>query len=164
MSDGLAGAAHRWIEVYAFLAGEVHLLDDREYTAWLDLFADECLYWMPIDPTARDGGLRLNMFYDDRARLEDRVTRLTSGSAYTEEPPSLTARTIGAIQVIEEASDVIVARSNFTLVAYRNGEQRNLGGRYLHRLLRGDDGLRIVEKRVTLLGSDAPQRAMTFLF
>lgn len=155
-------------EVYELLAREAHLLDDRDYEGWLGLFTADCLYWMPVDPLAEDGTLRLNVFYDDRARLEDRITRLNSGSAYTEEPISLTARTFSALQ-LEETGEIgddggVVARSNFQMIAYRSGEQRVLGGRYRHRLVREDGHLRISEKRVTLLGSDAPQRPMTFLF
>jgi 3-phenylpropionate/cinnamic acid dioxygenase small subunit len=150
-------------EAHALLAEEAHLLDDRDYPGWLELFADDCLYWMPVDPEVEDGTMRLNVFYDDRPRMEDRITRLSSGSAYTEEPVSFTSRTFSALHVVPEA-DGCVAKSNFLMIAYRSGEQRLLGGRYLHRLVREGSGLRIAEKRVTLLGSDAPQRPMTFLF
>jgi 3-phenylpropionate/cinnamic acid dioxygenase small subunit len=152
-------------EAYDLLAEEAHLLDDRDYAAWLRLFTEECLYWMPVDPEVEDGTMRLNVFYDDRPRMEDRIARLESGSAYTEEPISLTSRTFSAVQVAPDGEgDSCVVRSNFMLVAYRSGKQRVLGGRYLHRLVRRDGGLRIAEKRVALLGSDAPQRPMTFLF
>jgi 3-phenylpropionate/cinnamic acid dioxygenase small subunit len=152
-------------EAYDLLAREAHLLDDRDYDGWLSLFTDKCLYWMPVDPEAEDGTMRLNVFYDDRPAMEDRVVRLSSGSAYTEEPISLTSRTFSALRIApDEESGGCVVRSNFMLVAHRSGQQRVLGGRYLHRLVRQDGGLRISEKRVTLLGSDTPQRPMTFLF
>lgn len=151
-------------DAYDLLAREAHLLDDRDYDGWLDLFTDECLYWMPVDPEAEDGTMRLNVFYDDRPAMEDRVVRLSSGSAYTEEPISLTSRTFSAVQVSPEEGGGCVVRSNFMLVAHRSGEQRVLGGRYLHRLIRPTGELRIAEKRVSLLGSDTPQRPMTFLF
>jgi benzoate/toluate 1,2-dioxygenase beta subunit len=156
-----------WIEVQALLAEEAQLLDDRDYRRWLGLFTTDCLYWMPVDPGCEDGRLRLNVFYDDRARMEDRVARLMSGSAYSEEPPSLTARTFSAVQVrADEAGQEgdLAVRSNFLLLAHRRGRQRQLGGRYLHRLSRHDGRLRIAEKRVALLGSDDPQRPLTFLF
>lgn len=154
-------------EVAALLAAEAHLLDDRAYDRWLDLLTDDCLYWMPVDPMATDGTLRLNVIYDDRARLRDRIARLTSGTAFTEDPPALTARTVGTVHVEGgrgTTADPVVVRSAFTLVAHRCGRQRHLAGRYTHRLVRADGGLRIAEKRVGLLGSDAPQRPMTFLF
>jgi benzoate/toluate 1,2-dioxygenase beta subunit len=150
-------------EVHELLAREAHLLDDRDYESWLELFTEDCLYWMPVDPLSEDGTLRLNVFYDDKAKMRDRIARLDSGNAYTEEPISLTARTFAAL-LVEEAGERLEARSNFQMVAYRSGEQRVLGGRYRHRLVREDGRLRISEKRVTLLGSDAPQRPMTFLF
>lgn len=151
-------------EAYELLAREAHLLDDRDFGGWLDLFTEDCLYWMPVDPLAEDGGLRLNVFYDDKAKMKDRIARLSSGSAYTEEPISLTARTFSALQLESSDEEPLVVRSNFQMIAYRSGDQRLLGGRYRHRLVREDGALRISEKRVTLLGSDAPQRPMTFLF
>jgi 3-phenylpropionate/cinnamic acid dioxygenase small subunit len=153
-------------EAHALLAREAHLLDDRDYEGWLELFTDDCLYWMPVDPESEDGTMRLNVFYDDREKMRDRITRLTSGSAYTEEPVSLTARTVSAVHAVpgEVKDGGWTVRSNFLLVAHRSGTQRVLGGRYLHRLLPGDGGLRIAEKRVSLLGSDCPQPPMTFLF
>ena len=151
-------------EAYELLAREAHLLDDRDFEGWLDLFTEDCLYWMPVDPLAEDGGLRLNVFYDDKAKMKDRIARLSSGSAYTEEPISLTARTFAALQLESSDEELLVVRSNFQMIAYRSGEQRLLGGRYRHCLVRESGALRISEKRVTLLGSDAPQRPMTFLF
>ena len=153
-------------EVYELLAREAHLLDERDYEGWLQLFTGECLYWMPVDPLSEDGALRLNVFYDDRPKMEDRIARLTSGNAYTEEPISLTARTFSALQLEpggEDGADAVV-RSNFQMVAYRSGQQKVYGGWYRHRLARQGERLLIAEKRVTLLGSDAPQPAMTFLF
>jgi 3-phenylpropionate/cinnamic acid dioxygenase small subunit len=153
-------------EASALLAEEAHVLDDRDYERWMELFTDDCLYWMPVDPESDDGTMRLNVFYDDRAKMLDRITRLNSGAAYTEEPASLTSRTISAVLVTpnEGEDPSCTVRSNFLLVAHRSGKQRLLGGRYLHRLVRRDDHLLITEKRVTLLGSDTPQRPMTFLF
>lgn len=156
--------ASPFAQAYELLAREAHLLDDRDWEGWLELFTEDCLYWMPVDPLAEDGTLRLNVFYDDKAKMRDRIGRLSSGSAYTEEPISLTARSFSALQVESVDEEALVVRSNFQLVAYRSGDQRLLGGRYRHRLVRADGGLRISEKRVALLGSDAPQRPMTFLF
>jgi len=151
-------------EIYELLAREAHLLDDRDYAGWLELFTEDCLYWMPVDPLAEDGALRLNVFYDDKAKMRDRISRLESGSAYTEEPITLTARTFSALQLENGAEEPLAVRSNFQLIAYRSGDQRLLGGRCRHRLVREHGELRISEKRVALLGSDAPQRPMTFLF
>jgi len=166
-ADGSGSSADLAAEVSAFLAAEAHLLDDRDYERWLEMFTLDCLYWMPVDPLAISGALRLNVIYDDRARLRDRVGRLTSGSAFSEDPPTLTARTIGTVHLVGgagTAAEPFVVRSTFSLVAHRCGQQRHLAGRYGHRLVREGSALRIAEKRVGLLGSDSPQRPMAFLF
>ncbi|MFN3232239.1 MAG: aromatic-ring-hydroxylating dioxygenase subunit beta [Alphaproteobacteria bacterium] len=162
-----AEAVKIFAEVNGLLTVEAHLLDDRTYEQWLDLFTEDCLYWMPVDPLAVDGRQRLNVFYDNRARMEDRVDRLTSGSAFSEQPPTLTARTISAVYVTAEQDSTdtdLIVRSNFVLVSNRLGNQQLYGGRCLHHLVRICGSLRIAEKRVTLLGSDTPQRPMTFMF
>lgn len=151
------------VQVQDLLAHEAQLLDDRDHERWLELFTADCLYWMPVDPLAADGAMRLNVFYDDRAKMRDRIRRLASGEAYTEDPPSLTVRTLSAVRVRLDGDDLVVT-CTFMLVAHRRGTQRLLAGRYRHRLVRLDGLLRIAEKRVGLLGSDTPQRAMTFLF
>lgn len=151
-------------EVHTLLALEAHVLDDREYHRWLTLFTEDCRYWMPVDPLCHDPTMRLNVIYDDRPRMLDRIARLTSGLAYSEDPPTLTARSVSAIHVSQEDTGDLLVRSNFMVVTQRRWEQRQFAGRYTHRLVRQGDELRIKEKRVGLLGSDAPQRAMTFLF
>lgn len=154
-------------EVDALLATEAHLLDSRAYLDWLQLFTEDCLYWMPVDPHATDGSQGLNLVYDDRPRLQSRIARLLSGNAHTENPPSSTVRTIGAVRIFDDdhnGEPAILVESHFVLVAHRLGDQRVFGGRYGHRIVREAEGFRIAEKRVAFLGSDAPQRHMTFLF
>jgi 3-phenylpropionate/cinnamic acid dioxygenase small subunit len=152
-------------EATALLSLEVDLLDDRDYSRWLDLYADVCLYWMPVDQAATDGSLRLNVFYDDRARMQDRVNRLLSSTAFSGQPPTLTSRTLSILKVeLDKDKETVIVKSNFTLVAYRQNRQRVFGGRYLHRLVRLGGVFRVTEKRIGLLGSDAPQHSMTFLF
>ena len=35
-------------EIEQFLYEEAAMIDGREYRAWLDLWTDDCSYWMPI--------------------------------------------------------------------------------------------------------------------
>ena len=55
-------------------------------------------------------------------------------------------------------------RSSLIVAEWREGESRWFAGRVLHRLRREAAGLRIVLKRVDLIGSEAPQRALAVPF
>ena len=62
-----------------FLLDEADLLDARRLDEWTGLFADDAVYWLPMDPDQVAPGDGLNIIYDDRPRLLDRVSRLTAG-------------------------------------------------------------------------------------
>jgi hypothetical protein len=62
-----------------------------------------------------------------------------------------------------EVADLEV-RSALVVAEWRAGEARWFAGRVLHRLRREAGGLRIVLKRVDLIDSEAPQRAIAVPF
>src|SRR5688572_15075472 len=81
---------------------ETDLLDAKRYEEWLALFADDGRYWIPLDwvPAAGEwaadladdtparGVDRVNIVYDDRQRLRERVDRMLGGAFWDETPPS----------------------------------------------------------------------------
>ena len=81
-----------------FLHYEARLLDDRKFDDWLELFADDVHYWMPLrtNRTSREleletgGPEDLATFDDDITSLRQRVFRLGTGVAWAENPPSRT--------------------------------------------------------------------------
>ena len=80
-------------EVKAFLYREARLLDDREWEAWLECYAQDCTYWMPAwtddDDLVTDPQSQISLiYYANRQGLEDRVYRLETerSSASTPEP------------------------------------------------------------------------------
>lgn len=116
-----------WHEVQQFLFREARLLDERRFEEWLDLFADDAVYWMPgrknpwrsgdvTDSINKPG--ELAVFEDNKNTLTTRVARLRTGSAWAEEPPSRTRHLITNVEVEqdEDASQLRV-RSNF--IVYR---------------------------------------------
>src|SRR3984957_16111968 len=77
-----------------FLLEEAEHLDARRLEEWTSLFADDAVYWLPMDPGQVAPGDGLNIIYDDRPRLLDRVSRLNSGLAFSDEPHSATSHTL----------------------------------------------------------------------
>ena len=69
----------------------------------------------------------------------------------------------GELSAVEVTADLEV-RSALIVAEWRSGDSRWFGARVLHRLRREAQGLRIVLKRVDLIDSEAPHRALTVPF
>ena len=153
--------------VTSFLYREAALLEDDELDAWLDLFTDDATYWVPVVYRADDPRRTINLIYDSRELLDDRVARLKTGEVPSQDPPSRTVRTLSNVTVAKADADggggELLARAAFVLVEHRPRAQRMYAGRCTYRLRREASGLRIAGKKVELLNSDDPLPSMTFL-
>ena len=67
----------------ALLEREARLLDQGRFQEWLELYAPECVVWVPTAATPGDPRREVSVFFDDRRRLEDRIFRLGTGSAWS---------------------------------------------------------------------------------
>lgn len=117
--------------VEQFLTAEAELLDDQRYFDWIELFTDDVRYWVPTRVTrtnrerdreiAGDGEL---MYIDDnKFYLKGRVRRLSSGIAWSEEPPSRTRRLISNVRIDPRENEELQVTCNFAI--YRNRLERN---------------------------------------
>ena len=142
-------------EVEAFILREARLLDEQRYAAWLELFADDGVYWIPTRPNQASPHEALSILYEPKALLAVRVERLQRGEMHVQSPPSRTVHHVSAVEVDGDA-----ARSSLIVAEWRAGESRWFAARVTHKLRRRDDGLRIVLKRVDLTDGEAPHRAI----
>ncbi|WP_114591290.1 aromatic-ring-hydroxylating dioxygenase subunit beta [Euzebya pacifica] len=149
-------------DIQRFLATEAVLLDERRFTEWLDLWAPDACYWIPVDPDLAGGDDAVNHVYDDHARLRTRVARLLGPAAHTEEPPPRSTRVHGP-PVLKATGELAHVVTPFVLTAHRQGATALVSGRYHHHLRTTDDGLRIVTKRVDLIDADAPLNTLPTL-
>ena len=142
-------------EIEAFVLREARLLDERRFGEWLDLFADDAVYWIPTKPGQSSPHEALSLIYEPKTLLTVRVERLQRGDMHVQRPPSRTVHHVSAVEVndLEVHSALIVAE-------WRAGESRWFAGRVTHRLRKDADGLRIVLKRVDLTDGEAPHRAI----
>lgn len=148
-----------------FVFEEAALLDAGELESWLGLFDDECAYWLPIDTTRDEPHGGLNLIFDDRRRLEDRIWRLRSGNAHTEEPPSRTVHIITNLRLIEPdpSAGIVELRGTMVVMRSRLGERVDFPARVSWLLRSLGDTFRIRQKRIDLLDADQPMPALTFL-
>lgn len=158
-----------------FLLDEADLLDARRLEEWTALFAPDAVYWLPMDPHQAAPGDGLNIIYDDRPRLLDRVSRLNSGLAFSDEPHSATSHTLSPPRLLSGDRALAAAGGRALLpgeyaVAARCVIGRARQGRIdtFHARVRWvlrdtGDGLLIVMKRIDLLNARDPLPVLTFL-
>jgi benzoate/toluate 1,2-dioxygenase beta subunit len=149
----------------ALLHREARLLDQGQLEGWLGLYAPECLYWVPATPRPGDPRKEVAIAFDDRRRLEDRIYRLRTGYAWSQVPPSRTARLVSNVEVFgTEQRSAYMVRSTFVINEFRAGETRRLAGWCGHRLAQHDGRWQILVKQVNLLDCDQNLRNPSVIF
>lgn len=151
-------------QIENFLYREARLMDTNAYDDWLDLYAEDAIYWVPCNEDDVDPELQISIYYENRERLQERITRLKSGAAHAQEPRSRLLRLISNIEIGGEAENGdITVHANFHLTELRRSRQRLLAGRTLHTLRPVDDSFQIVLRKVMLLTNDEVIDNLTFL-
>ncbi len=134
---------------------EARFLDRQLYDQWLGLYAPECAYWVPSTPEGGDPRREIAVMFDDRRRLEDRIFRLRTGSAWSQAPSSRTSRMVSNVEVFRcQREDQRMVRSNFAISEFWDGDTRVLAGWAGHRFRKSDGVWKISAKQVNLLNCD----------
>lgn len=168
--------AVEWQRYGGLLLQEAWLLDLRRFEEWLDLYTDDCVYWVPAvhgsagaaEPAARSGladpQCNVTIALDDRRRLIDRIGWVRTDLAYAQLPPSSTAHQVtGSVLVPTAVPGEVKVRSSFVVHERRTGGVRALAGWCGHVLAETDDHLRIRRKVVSLIDSGAAQHNLSFI-
>jgi 3-phenylpropionate/cinnamic acid dioxygenase small subunit len=111
-------------EVEDFLYLEADLLDQRRFREWLDLLAEDLVYFMPIRHNVKFGqhaekentrqGEGISWFDEDKWTLNKRVEQVLTGVHYAEEPLSRVTHMVANVRLLnvspspEEAEEVTV--------------------------------------------------------
>jgi benzoate/toluate 1,2-dioxygenase beta subunit len=157
-----AGAGVDRAPIEQFLIHEARLLDARRFREWMELFAEDGIYWVPAVPNQESPFDQASLFYDDRDLMRTRVERLEHPRIHVQTPPSRTAHLVGNVLVEEadEAKGEYVVGSTVIMVEYRDDAQRVFAGQQRHWLRRDGASFRIVQKRVDLINCDSAFEAM----
>jgi benzoate/toluate 1,2-dioxygenase subunit beta len=150
-------------QVETFLYREARLMDEHAYDGWLALWTDDALYWVPCNEDDFDPERHVSIVYENRVRLEDRITRLKSGAAYAQDPKSRLSRIVSNVEIEGENGHELTIHSTFNLTALRRGRMDIFAGRTLHKLRREGDNFKIAFKKVILINNDQVIHNLTFL-
>jgi benzoate/toluate 1,2-dioxygenase subunit beta len=144
-------------EVSQLLYAQAEALDGKQWQAFIDLFADDGVYWAPTDPQHTHWDGMPSIFTEDRDLMTVRMKRLVHPNAWSQQAEWGTSHVVGnvAIERVDANGDVQV-RSRFHMMELRRDDVRHFAGVYRHQLARTNRGLRIRLQRVDLVNAQAP--------
>ncbi|MEI4271158.1 3-phenylpropionate/cinnamic acid dioxygenase subunit beta [Klenkia sp. LSe6-5] len=154
-------------EVEQLYYEEAELLDEGRYTDWLELLAEDLVYWMPTRTNRLRRQQALSVaargeaaFYDEtKESLAWRIRRFDSGMAWAEDPPSRTRHLVTNVvvrhadpeQTPQATAEDLVARSAFLVYRNRLEREENVFAGQRTDLLRREEGVLRVARRTILL-------------
>ncbi|MDK3018029.1 aromatic-ring-hydroxylating dioxygenase subunit beta [Pseudodonghicola flavimaris] len=152
-------------KVEKFLFTEARLLDSGDFSAWLELYAPDGIYWMPSQPGQTDAKTVASIIYEDHPILSIRVQRLFEARALVLTPMPETVHMLSNIEVEDAGEDGLVrAEATFICIQYQANEQKIFSGRQRFDLLPEGDSFRIRLKRVDLLNAGGTLPLITIPF
>ena len=140
-----------------FVVCEARLLDQQRFAEWLDLFAEDGRYWMPLEFGQTDPRLTTSLMYEDKLLLRIRVERLKGSRTYSQKPRSRCHHVLQLPQV-DERNDRELLYATWTPMHYvetRGDEQMLLAAWATHHLTVVEGAIKIRLKRVDLVNCDA---------
>ena len=142
--------------VEQFLFAQSELLDNKHWQDYINLFADDGVYWMPVtaDQTEWEGSP--SIFAEDKPMMRVRMGRVTHPNAWSQAPMWATNHVIGNVVIESESAKEIVVRSRFHMMELRRDNVRHFGGTYRHTLVKSGKGFKIKLQRVDMFNSQAP--------
>jgi len=114
-------------EIENFLYMEAELLDERRFSDWIDLIADDVHYYMPQRRNVKfgeqerensDPESEISWFDEGKSTLVGRVRQLNTGLHWAEEPPSRVCHVVSNVQILDVQGDEVKVKSRF--IVYRN--------------------------------------------
>ena len=154
----VAGAAateslqHR---VEQFLFHQSELLDSKQWRAYIDLFADDGVYWMPAAPEQTEWLDSASIFAEDKMLMTIRMGRVTHPNAWSQAPMWGTSHIVGNVVIESQSETQVATRSRFQMLELHRDTVRHYGGTYRHTLVRTGDDFKIKLQRVDLLTAQA---------
>ncbi len=143
-------------QVEEFLFHQAELLDTKNWQAYIELFAEQGIYWMPARPEQTEWLDSPSIFAEDRPLMTVRMERITHPNAWSQAPLWETSHIVGNVVIEEAAPAALRVRSRFQVQELRRDSVRSFAGTYRHTLLRRGDDFRIELQRVDLMNAQAP--------
>ena len=156
-TPGLVGAGDLQRELEQFLYRQAELLDGKHWQAFIDLFAADGVYWMPVTREQTEWEGSPSIFAEDKLMMEIRKGRVSHPNAWSQAPLWETNHLVSHVAIEAIDGSTIQVCSRFHMMELRRDHVRHFGGTYRHTLVRDAAGsLRIRLQRVDLFNGQAP--------
>jgi 3-phenylpropionate/cinnamic acid dioxygenase small subunit len=164
------------LEIAEFLYAEAELLDERRYSEWLELLADDIRYWMPMRRNVKFGDTAreftreredINWFDEGKETLTRRVRQLETGIHWAEEPQSRITHMVSNVQVLTAMPDTSEVTAKCRFLIYRNRVETEtdlLVGKREDTLRRSGEGWLIARRKIILDQNVLMTKNLTFFF
>lgn len=160
-ADG--GVSLSRVDAEALLFREALALDRRDWDAWLALYAEDAVFWMPAwrdetEPTADPERELSLIWYRGRRNLEERVWRIRSGTSVASTPLPRSVHLVGNVLVERADEEQAAVAASFVVHLHDLRAERTHAffGRYEHLLRREGDAWLIARKKILLLNDTVP--------
>ena len=167
-------------EIEEFLFDECEMLDNREFSAWLDTLTDDLQYFMPMTFNVKFGSHEekertrvekdMSWFNEGKWTLTKRAEQIMTGVHWAEEPLSRLSRLVSNIQLtaIEknaEGQDEVSVTSRFLLYQNRcEYEEYYFAGRRYDRLRKVDGEWKLARREIHLPQNVLLAKNLTMFF
>jgi 3-phenylpropionate/cinnamic acid dioxygenase small subunit len=144
-------------ELIDFVVREARLIDQQRFDEWLDMYADDAFYWMPLEWNQTDPRLTCSLMYEDKLLLSIRVERLKGARTFSQKPKSRCHHVLQTPQVDsrDATANSYVTWTAMHYVETRLEEQTLYAAWATHHLSVENGRLKIKLKRVDLINCDA---------
>jgi 3-phenylpropionate/cinnamic acid dioxygenase small subunit len=167
-------------EIEEFLYQEADLLDGRKFREWLDLLADDLVYFMPIRRNVKFGehderentrqGEGISWFDEDKWTVTKRVEQILTGVHYAEEPLSRVTHMVSNVRLLdvkpamESAQEVTVSCRFLVFQSRVEYENYTFIGRRTDILRRNGDSWLIARRELILEQNVLLAKNLSILF
>ncbi|WP_428487310.1 3-phenylpropionate/cinnamic acid dioxygenase subunit beta [Rhodopila sp.] len=167
-------------EIEDFLYREADLLDQRQFHDWLDLLAEDLVYFMPIRRNVKFGqhaekentrqGEGISWFDEDKWTLGKRVEQILTGVHYAEEPLSRVTHMVSNVRLLDvrpSVDDPAEVTVGCRFLVHQNRveyETQTFIGRRTDILRRHDGGWLIVRRELILEQNVLLAKNLSILF
>lgn len=144
-------------QIVDFIYDEARMLDEGRFSEWLDLWLPDGIYWMPLDYKQTDPHLITSLLHEDMFMLKLRVERLNGARTFSQKPKSRCHHVIQRpfVDLYDPDNGKFQTSTSMHYVETRLDDQFLLAITATHDLALVDGQIRIANKRVELLNSDA---------
>jgi 3-phenylpropionate/cinnamic acid dioxygenase small subunit len=147
----------------ALLFREARHLDKGEWAAWVAMYQEDAVYWLPAwrdeYETTTDPQSEVSLIYHNtRVGLEERIARIESRKSITALPLPRTLHLIGNVELRAADAAHVETEASFAVHVYdpRTAKEHTRYGRYEHVLSTEQDGWRIARKKIILVNDRVP--------